>query len=140
MSEEITEDDVNPLKLVKRFYRSCKDMEKINKKGIDPVVEKIKFFGGWPVVKSHDWNESKWWWQKTAQDLELTGFSSNFIFSFGLTEDFKNTTRRILAVSFEIKLKKLVFLKFAKFDKKKIKKFEAFKRLSKACVFTEQIN
>jgi hypothetical protein len=99
MSQEIDENDITPLKLVKNFYKSCKDMDKINKIGIDRIVEKIKFLGGWPVVKSHDWDEKKWFWQWVAQNIELIGFGSNYIFSYGLSIDLKNSSQRILVVN-----------------------------------------
>lgn len=98
MNEDIADDDINPLKLVKSFYRSCRDMDRINEIGIDHVVEKMKFLGGWPVIKSHNWDEKNWFWQKAVQDIELIGFSSNYVFSFGLIQDLKKTTERILVV------------------------------------------
>lgn len=100
MSQEISNDDINPLKLVKNFYRSCKDVDKINKIGIDRVVDKIKYLGGWPVIKSHNWDEKKWFWQQVAQKIELIGFSSNYMFSFGLIIDLKESTKRLLVVYF----------------------------------------
>lgn len=101
MSQEIEEEDINPLKLVKNFYKSCKNTDAINKIGIDRIVEKMKFLGGWPVIKSHEWDEKKWWWQKVAQDIELIGFTSNFIFNYGLSIDLKNSSNRILVVIFQ---------------------------------------
>lgn len=74
------------------------DVATINKIGLDHLVDKMKFLGGWPVVKSHEWNEKSWWWQRVVQDIELIGFSSNYLFGFGLIQDLKNDTRRILIV------------------------------------------
>lgn len=99
MSQKIEDADINPLKLVKNFYKSCKDVDTINKIGIDRVVEKMKYLGGWPVVKSHDWNEKTWFWQKAMQDIELIGFTSNYLFNYGLSVDLKESSKRILVVS-----------------------------------------
>lgn len=108
MSQKIDENDIKPLKLVKNFYQSCKNIDRINEIGIDRIVETMKTLGGWPVVKNHEWNEKKWYWQKTAQDMELIGFGSNYIFNFGLSIDLKNSTQRILVVNFF-----KIFMKFS---------------------------
>ena len=58
------------------------------------------YLGGWPVVKSHNWDESSWRYQKFVQTAELLGFPQNYLFGFGLIQDLKNDTRRILVVKF----------------------------------------
>jgi neprilysin len=98
MNQVPMSNDIKPLQLVKNFYRACVDQKTINKIGLDHIAEKMKFLGGWPVVKSHDWDEKKWWYQRVVQDIELIGFPSNNLFEFGLIQDLKNGTRRILIV------------------------------------------
>lgn len=98
MNQPLNDDDITPLKLVKNFYQACNDKSTINQIHLDHLVEKMKSLGGWPVVKSHEWKEKNWWWQQVVQEIELIGFSSNYLFGFGLIQDLKNDTRRILVV------------------------------------------
>lgn len=98
MNQPNMSEDINPLQLVKNFYQACTDKPTINEIGIEHLVEKMKFLGGWPVVKSHEWKEKNWWWQRVVQDIELVGFPSNYLFGFGLIQDLKNDSRRILVV------------------------------------------
>ncbi|CAG9805792.1 unnamed protein product [Chironomus riparius] len=98
MSEESSDRDINPLRVVKNYYQACMDKETINKIGLKHVVEKMVYLGGWPVVKSHNWDESSWRYQKFVQTAELLGFPQNYLFGFGLIQDLKNDTRRILVL------------------------------------------
>lgn len=59
----------------------------------------MKLLGGWPLVKSHKWDEKTFRYQKFVQDAELLGFPENYLFGFGLIVDLKNDTNRILIVS-----------------------------------------
>lgn len=48
------------LKKVKKFYKSCVNMDAINKKDDKPMKKLIKFLGSWPMTKDSNWNEQEW--------------------------------------------------------------------------------
>lgn len=56
------------------------------------------YLGGWPVVKSHNWDEFSWKYQNIIQNTALLGLSSSIFFSFGVLQDLKDETKRILMV------------------------------------------
>lgn len=66
--------------------------------GLKSIEESLNLIGGWPVTLS-TWNESTWSWQKMALDLELLGFSANFLFEPSIMPDQKNTSQRVIGVS-----------------------------------------
>lgn len=49
------ESDWKPMQLQSEFYRSCKDVEAMDKDGNDKVTEIIDKFGGWPVTRGPLW-------------------------------------------------------------------------------------
>ena len=42
-------------------YKACMDLEKIEEKGLEPLLALLKKFGGWPVLED-DWNEEEFKW------------------------------------------------------------------------------
>ena len=59
----------------------------------------IESLGGWPVVEGKNWAEHLWSWQMIVLKLELAGFNSNQIFSLSIDIDMKNSSKRLLYVS-----------------------------------------
>ncbi|OTF75706.1 hypothetical protein BLA29_007352 [Euroglyphus maynei] len=58
---------------MKRFYNSCMNVNELERKGAQPLIEIIKQLGGWPVldvrfeendtIRNNDnntWNENDW--------------------------------------------------------------------------------
>lgn len=88
------------MKFSLKVEKFCQFTETINKIGIKHIVEKMMYLGGWPVVKSHDWDEFSWNYQTFVQTAELLGLPQNYLFAFGLLQDLKNDTKRILLVKF----------------------------------------
>ena len=42
-------------------YMACMDLEKIEEKGLEPLLSLLKKFGGWPVLEDN-WNEANFKW------------------------------------------------------------------------------
>lgn len=77
--------------------------ETIAKVGLKTIKETLNLMHGWPVTLDEDvWNETNWTWQKMVTDLELVGFPTNYLFEFSINPDVKNTTIRVLGVSFKV--------------------------------------
>ena len=52
--------DTKVLRKVKNFYKSCMNMNMINKRGDLPMKKLIEYLGSWPMTKNAQWNEEKW--------------------------------------------------------------------------------
>ncbi len=46
----------------RNLYHSCMDTDTIEEIGLDPLVEKLRAMGGWPVVEGDDWKEDEFDW------------------------------------------------------------------------------
>ena len=42
-------------------YMSCMDLDKLEEIGIQPALDLLKLFGGWPVLEDN-WNEDNFKW------------------------------------------------------------------------------
>lgn len=66
LSEPLNENEIKPFKLVKNVYASCMNLTGMELTGIQPLLDLIAKYGGWPVVLGDSWNESNWNWQKVC--------------------------------------------------------------------------
>lgn len=66
--------------------------------GIQPMVEILDKYGGWPVVKN-DWDETNWDWIETNRNMSVDGVEDALIFSLAILTDQKNSTKRVLDVN-----------------------------------------
>lgn len=95
--------DTKPVQLAKRFYSSCLNETIIEKRGVKPIIDILDELGGWPVLKGDAWEENEHFnWTKIIKRFRRMGFNTRSIFSLNLETDSKNSTRRILVVSFII--------------------------------------
>ena len=69
-------------------------------RGLQPLEEILKEFGGWPVVVGDSWDESSFEWIEILYKFNRFGYSINFLMSFYVTVDQKNSTARIIDVIF----------------------------------------
>jgi hypothetical protein len=67
--------DFDSYQLARDFYKSCTDEERREELGIQPILDKLKEFGGWPVVEGKGWQQEdsfKWW--EWNYKVERAGF------------------------------------------------------------------
>ena len=69
-------------------------------RGLQPLEEILNEFGGWPVVVGDNWDESSFEWIEILYKFNRFGYSINFLMSFYVTVDQKNSTARIIDVIF----------------------------------------
>jgi len=96
---EIAQDEIKPYKMVKSFYQSCINTEMIDQIGRTGINAIHAELGGWPVVVGAAWNAGAFSWQSQATALRNKGFSINYLFSFYVSTDDKDSTRCIIEVS-----------------------------------------
>ena len=65
-----------------------------------PIQSIIESLGGWPVVEGKNWADNVWFWQKILLKLELLGFGARQIYASSIDVDMKNSSRKVLYVSF----------------------------------------
>ena len=69
-------------KMSRRWYTECINETKIEELGVQPLLDSLKVFGGWPVLdedSSKSYDSFKWYDQTTLLNKE--GFSLNYIMS-----------------------------------------------------------
>lgn len=67
--------------------------------GIQPLVEMLERYGGWPVVNGDNWNETNWNWIETIGKMSNDGFHTEAIISPTTIRDLKNSSRYVFMVS-----------------------------------------
>ena len=99
LEAEQAEDDFGAYQLARDHYKACINEEKLEELGVKPMQQKLKEFGGWPVVEGNNWalesNFSAWEWTYKACG---EGFEKNQLIKFEITEDDSNTSWRIISL------------------------------------------
>jgi len=77
-------------------------IEKIEKIGLGPMKEMLKSLGGWPLLETENWNESKFTWMDSLNSFKEMGLKINYLLKLTITPDFKNRTKAAIFVSYSI--------------------------------------
>ena len=99
LESKMSHNDIPPFILMKRIYRTCMDIDTLNKKGLTPLMKLSRDFRTWPIanesLKDFDWKD---------QLLEYRYIDSQkqWIIMLTVEPDLKNTTKQILEVFFKI--------------------------------------
>ena len=56
-----TEEESMVFHQAKGYYKSCMDLDGLQKMGLTPLKDLLKTVGGWPVLEDN-WNEEKFNW------------------------------------------------------------------------------
>lgn len=78
--------------------QACMDQEMLEQRGIQPLVNILETYGGWPVVRGDAWQSNNWNWMEINQKISNDGLEDALLFSMSVTPDQKNSTQRILDV------------------------------------------
>lgn len=88
------------LKMTTDYYKSCKDLSKINKAGKAPLLDLIKQVKGWAMAADATWNEDNWDIVDVLKDIHSTFTSSGGpLFSVHVTDDPNHSFKHIIEVS-----------------------------------------
>ncbi|XP_016908813.2 membrane metallo-endopeptidase-like 1 isoform X2 [Apis cerana] len=98
LSEGDKSTDILPVKMAKKFYRSCMDVDAIEKRGIKPIQEILDRTGGWPVAMPFNkWDPDKTPWQRIDKEyMILIGNSAFYNLEYEI--DLNNTKRYVLTI------------------------------------------
>uniref|UniRef100_A0A1B6LUJ5 Peptidase M13 N-terminal domain-containing protein n=1 Tax=Graphocephala atropunctata TaxID=36148 RepID=A0A1B6LUJ5_9HEMI len=76
--------DNRVLRVIKMVYQSCLDTGKIEKEGVQPIIETIRKVGGFPLVEGKTWNtlitDLPWSLDVGEYNTRYTGFQGGYIF------------------------------------------------------------
>lgn len=97
LSSEPKDDETKPILLAKYLHSSCVDMKAIELTGHETMFKILDRLGGWPVLRRGAWNAS-WTWDRLTQASSFIGYSSQYIISFAIASDWRNSSKRILDV------------------------------------------
>lgn len=99
LSEPSQPNESKSFRLAKTFYSSCLNETYIEEHGLQLIADILKELGGWPVVEGDSWLENEFDWIETTKKFRRMGFGTDGIFSLRIETDLKNSTRRVLIVS-----------------------------------------
>lgn len=75
--------------------------EVIEERGEKPLFVLLQQLGGWPMLTGLNWDGSHWTWTDTIARMKKMGVGFDQIISVSVTNDFMNSSKRIIYVSFE---------------------------------------
>lgn len=97
LSDKIDPNDSAMFNEVKKVYQDC--MNTSIEADESKIIAFIDQLGGWPVVKGGEWDtKSQWNWTRVVENLRKFGHKTDFIFSFSIEADWKNSSHFIIYI------------------------------------------
>lgn len=100
IEEPISETEPKPFQLTKKLYRACMNKTRIEEIGLSTIHQIFKDLGGWPLLEGSTWNEGEFNWRESVYKFRKVGYSVDYFIDFSVGIDLKNSTKRIIDVSF----------------------------------------
>ncbi|EFN87345.1 Neprilysin-2 [Harpegnathos saltator] len=98
LEEESEYDNVDPIKKVKQYYRSCMDEDAIEKEGLEPIQAMLDANGGWPIQWGNQESNGNRTWQEIDIIYMKKFFTGSFL-EFAFIPEEEDATKNILAIS-----------------------------------------
>ncbi|XP_017752722.1 PREDICTED: endothelin-converting enzyme 1-like [Eufriesea mexicana] len=78
ITSDMKSSDLFAVKLAKKWYRSCMDVDAIEKRGVEPILSTLWRHGGWPLImEDGEWDSDIYSWQIVDdQFARLIGFNA----------------------------------------------------------------
>ena len=99
LMEDSQPNEPRAIQLSKQMMKMCLNETMLNDQGIAPLVEILERYGGWPVVKGDKWNADTWNWLDNRRQMHDDGFFTNFIMTFSVGPDYKDSSKNTISVS-----------------------------------------
>lgn len=100
INEEPSANDSTPFAMAKAFNKACLDLDRMEKRGIQPMTDMIRNYGGWPTVVGDQWNnERNWEWYNVIGPILNDGLGVSLLLRMDVTTNQRNSTTRVLDVS-----------------------------------------
>lgn len=69
--------------------------------GLQPLLDILERYGGWPVVKGDEWLSDGWDWLEMSKNMSNDGLPSNSILDVKVGNDHENFTQNIIQVKWK---------------------------------------
>ncbi|XP_046389979.1 neprilysin-4-like [Ischnura elegans] len=96
LEEKDCADDPSPVAAAKLAYRSCMDEENIECDGLQPLIDLLREFGGWPMTLAN-WNDEDFNWQDMVAETTRRLAIAPLIFTY-VYLDRKNSSQSVITV------------------------------------------
>merc|ERR1711899_164378 len=90
--------EANVFKKVRSVYSACMNTPLIEQIGLQPLKDKLKSMGGWPVLEGNDWSESEFDWIETTYKFRKNSYSTDTLINFSIGTDIKNSSWRVIDI------------------------------------------
>ncbi|KOX80630.1 Membrane metallo-endopeptidase-like 1 [Melipona quadrifasciata] len=101
LEEHDSPTDIPPVKMARKFYRSCMNVDAIEKRGIKPIQEILDRTGGWPMAMPlKEWDPKRISWQKIDKEY-VTLIGNSAFYNIEYEVDLNNTKRYVLTIDQE---------------------------------------
>nr|XP_033333845.1 membrane metallo-endopeptidase-like 1 isoform X1 [Megalopta genalis] len=90
--------DIPPVKMARKLYRSCMNVDAIERRGIKPIQDILDSTGGWPMAMPlKAWNSHKFPWQRVDRNhMVLIGNSAFYNIEYEVDQE--DTKRYVLTI------------------------------------------
>merc|ERR1711990_654266 len=85
-------------KKVRSVYHACMNEPLIEEIGLQPLKDKLKSMGGWPVLEGGDWKEDDFSWIETTYKFRENSYSTDLLIDFSIGTDIKNSSWRVIDI------------------------------------------
>lgn len=91
----VSEKDIDPFIVVKKFYQKCINRKEINLLNHEPLLKVMNQLGGMPILTSN-WNETAFIWEEAANEMVNVGFVTDYLVEMTIDVDPRNVSRNII--------------------------------------------
>jgi len=92
------DDDFESYKQIRTHYKSCMNIDKLEEKGIQPLLDVLDELGGWPVLKGESWDAESFNWWTWVHKVNKVGLGIDGIVTFSMGADDKNSSWRVIGL------------------------------------------
>lgn len=82
--------------LVRRLYGMCMDEERLEGRGVGPLLDLISEVGGWPLLRGDLWNDSGFRWTDGVYRFRELGLSVDYFVDLSVKVNHVDTTEHVI--------------------------------------------
>ncbi|XP_015599220.1 neprilysin-4 [Cephus cinctus] len=98
LEEPKMDSDILPVRAAKQLYKSCMNLDAIEKSGIKPLEIILEENGGWPMVmRAWEWNSNRISWQQIQDNYSRLSEEAT-LYSLAVSTDLKNANVHLLTL------------------------------------------
>lgn len=95
VSSNITDKDIEPFTVVKKFFQKCINRAEIDGLNGEPLMKVMSQLGGMPIL-TPNWNESDFNWEQKANEMVDIGFVTDYLIEMSIDVHPENQSKNII--------------------------------------------